>query len=211
MKINTKILLKVINNAPEALQRIKTIPWERCIVFVKNIKPRTWITLGSGLGLGVAGGVLLRQPEINKLSEAVKKSQSEQERLQLLVQEYHEVFVAIKANKDIIQADEYVEQAKRANEDARSIIMYQYAAKEYIEIGLKPRGDNGILVLPEKEYEYYLTFQKVQNGEKLEQDDAKKIQNYIYPRYKKQIENLVEYDFEELMTRLREYTTEKTI
>ena len=85
----------------------------------------------------------------------------------------------MKAKVDALQAKEYAEQAKKAGESARSVIMYQYAAKEYVEIWLKPRGDNGVLVLPEKEYSYYQIFKKVLNGEKLEQDDAKKLQNYI--------------------------------
>lgn len=195
--------MKMAKNAPKAIQQtIKNIPWEKGFTYVKNIKTSTWIALGSGIGIGVAGGALLRQPEINKLSEQVKAGQSEVERLQLIIRGYHEQFVAQKAKLDILQANEYADQAKQEHEDARSIIMYQYAAKEYVEIWLKPRGNNGVLVLPEKEYSYYQVFNKVLNGETLEQDDKKKVQNYIYPKYKKEIEGLVEYDFDELLKKI---------
>lgn len=199
MKMNFNLVKEVLQKAPSTLESLaKSIPWQQGIDFVKGIKPRTWLLIGSPL-LGVVGGVLLRQPKINKLTEQNKKYQSENERLHLLIDGYHEQFVAMRAKVDALQAKEYADQAKEAGESARSVIMYQYAAKEYIELSLRPRGENGVLVLPEKEYNYYIIFKRVLGGEMLEPGDAKKLQNYIYPKYRKQIEGLIEFDFSDLL------------
>ena len=177
----------------------KSIPWQSAVEIVKESS--TWFFLSGGL-IGIAGGALLRQPEVNKLSEEVKKSQSEIESLHTIVQSYHEGFVRMQAEVDTLKAKGFAEEAKKESENGRAYIMYQYAAKEYIELCLSPRDDRGVLVLPEKEYQYYLIFRKVINGETLEKEDAKKLQNYVYPKYKQEIEGLIEFNFDGLLKKL---------
>ena len=198
--MNSNTIKIFIKNAPRTFNEVaKRIPWQNAVKIIK--KPSTWIFLSGGL-IGVAGGVLLRQPEVNKLSEEIQKSHSEIERLQVIVQSYHEEFVRMQANVDILKAKGFAEDAKKESENGRACIMYQYAAKEYIELCLRPRDDRGVLVLPEKEYNYYLIFQKVMNGDMLEKEDAKNLQNYVYPKYKKEIEGLIEFNFDELLKKL---------
>ena len=170
--------------------------------FARTIKPGTWLLLGGVLSFGLAGGVLLRQPEINRLSEAAQKAQSEVESLRRLVQAYHDKFVELKASNEVLKAKAFEDNAKYNGVDMRAVIMYQYAAQEYIELFTRPQDEQGIRILSEKEYNYYQIFKKVVGGERLDEEDAKKLQNYIYPKYKKEIEGLIEVDFEALMKQI---------
>ena len=170
--------------------------------FARTIKPVTWLLLGGALSIGLAGGVLLRQPEINRLSEAAQKAQSEEESLRRLVQAYHDKFVELKASNEVLKAKAFADNAKYNGVDMRAVIMYQYAAQEYIELFTRPQDEQGIRVLSEKEYNYYQIFKKVVGGKRLDEEDAKKLQNYIYPKYKKEIEGLIEVDFEALMKQI---------
>ncbi len=40
------------------------------------------------------------------------------------------------------------------------------------------------------------------NGEKLVRGDAKYLQYYIFPKYKHQIENLIEFDYDGLLAQI---------
>lgn len=181
---------------------LKSIQWDSLIEnvkMVKRIKPTTLMAWSGGVGMGLAGGVLICQPQIDSLGEEVKKGQSEAERLQNIIRRYHEQFIGLKAKLETLQTKEYIEQAKQDKKDIRSVVMYQYAAKEYIGICLRQKGDDGEQSISEKENSFHLIFQKVLNGEKIGNDDARKIQNYVYPKYKKEIDNLIEVDFDELL------------
>ena len=92
----------------------KSIPWQSAVEIVKESS--TWFFLSGGL-IGIAGGVLLRQPEVNKLSEEVKKSQSEIERLHTIVQSYHEGFVRMQGEVDTLKAKEFAKEAKKESEN----------------------------------------------------------------------------------------------
>lgn len=180
-------------------ERVKRIPLKSVGEIIK--KPWMWVTVSASL-IGVAGGVLLRQPEINKLSEEVRKSHSEIERLHIIVQSYHEEFVRLQAKVNILKTKGFAEDARKESENGRASIMYQYAAKEYIELCLRPRDDRGVLVLSEEENHFYFIFKKVINGEMLEREDAKKLQNYVYPKYEQEIEGLIEFNFNGLLKKL---------
>lgn len=169
------------------------------VKMVKKVKSTTLMTFGSGIGIGLAGGVLIRQPEIDLLNEEVRRGQSEAEKLQTIIQGYHKQFIGLKAKLETLQTKEYAEQAKLDDANIRSIVMYQYAAKEYIGICLRQKGDDGEQSISEKEKNFHLIFQKVLNGEKIGNDDAWKIYNYVYPKHKKEIDNLIEVDFGELL------------
>ncbi len=165
-------------------------------------KPSTWAIFGGGLFLGGAGMYLLRQPEVNELKDEAKKAQSEVERLQIVINSYHNQFIALKVKLEALEAKSAADTAKQGIEDSRTLIMYQYATKEYIELCLRPRDEDGSFALPETEYYFYKIFKRVLNGEKLDLEDAKKLRNYILPKYQKKIENLVEFDFSALMQQL---------
>lgn len=57
--------------------------------------------------------------------------------------------------------------------------------------------------MPEKQYEFYHLFKNVINGEQLNDPDAEKTQEYIYPKYQNEIEELIELDLRELLERLQ--------
>ena len=56
--------------------------------------------------------------------------------------------------------------------------------------------------MPEKQYEFYNIFKNVVNGKTLNEQDSAKLQNYIYPKYKEEIEGMVEPQLNELLGRL---------
>ena len=193
----------IAKNAPKILNNAINSPliqttWNA----IKNVKPSTWAIFGGGIFLGGAGMYLLRQPEVNELKDEAKKAQSEVERLQIVIRSYHNQFIALKVKLEALEAKTAADAVKQGVEDSRTLIMYQYATKEYIELCLRPRDVDGSFALPEKEYYFYKIFKRVLNGEKLDLEDAKKLRNYVLPKYQKEIEDLVEYDFSALMQQL---------
>lgn len=161
-------------------------------------KPSTWLFLGGG----IAGGALIRQPKVNKLKKEVRAARSSEKRLKAIIYDYHEAFIVTKAKMEVLQAKNNIDEAKKKERYGRSLILYQYATKEYIEICLKTRYTHGKDNLSVKEINHYRIFQRVLNGEELVQEDARSIQNYIYPKYKRQIDGLIEYDFGNLLEQM---------
>ena len=195
--MNGNTIKAIIGKLPKlAKEGIKRFPWRKTIDYAK--KPSTWGVLVGG----IAGGGMLRQPKVNKLKKEVRVAHSREERLQVIIRRYHEEYVIMKAKMEVLQAQNNVDEAKKNEEYGRSLIMYQYATKEYIEICLKTRNDRGKRNLSEKELKHYRVFQRVLYGEKLAQEDAISIQKYIYPKYKRQIDGLIEFDFDELLAEM---------
>lgn len=164
---------------------------------LKKIKPETWAKLAIGATGGVIIGALIRQPEINKLKNIDKKALSENERLHLLIKSYHEEFHELKTRFEALKAYQLGEHIREYG-DLLSYVMYLYAAKEYIELSRKT-NDNKPIILPEAAKEFYSAFKSVINGKKLSPKDEKAIKEYIYPKYKKEIESLKECSFDEIL------------
>ncbi len=201
MRMNNKTIRGILQDLPKAINALgKRIDWQKAAAFLKN---NQGVALFVFSFLGLSGGYFLRQPEINRYAEDAKCIHSENARLRALVQHLREEFLRKRAEIDILKAKGYAKDAKIVSESGRGYIMYQYATKEYIELYLRPCDDNGMLTLSEEEHQFYLIFQRVINGEDLEEGDEKRVFDYIYPKYKEEIVSLTEFDFEELLKKLQ--------
>lgn len=163
---------------------------------LKKIKPETWAKIAIGAAGGVVLGALIRQPEINRLKNADKKALSENERLRLLIKSYHEEFHELKTRFEALKAYQLGEHIREYG-DLLSYVMYQYAAKEYIELSRKTNANKQV-VIPEESEVFYFAFKEVINGKKLSSKHAKAIKEYIYPKYKNEIESLKECSFDDI-------------
>ena len=88
--------------------------------------------------------------------------------------------------------------------NGKPYVMYLYAVKEYIFLWQKPRNNKGELLLQKDEYDFFRVFRTVINGGQLKEQEEKKLQNFIYPKYQNEIENLLEPDCNELLHQLRQ-------
>lgn len=175
---------------------LKKIDFSKIPITLKKIKPETWAKIAIGAAGGIVLGALIRQPEINKLKNVDKKALDENERLRLLIKSYHEEFHELKTRFEALKAYQLGEHIREYG-DLLSYVMYQYAAKEYIELSRKT-DVNKKIIIPEESKEFYFAFKEVINGKKLSSKHAKAIKEYIYPKYKNEIESLKECSFDEI-------------
>ena len=164
---------------------------------LRKIKPDTWAKLGLGAAGGVALGTLIRQPEINKEKATNKRTQDENARLQALIVSYNEQFVEQKRKLEALKVYQFISHMKEYG-NMISCLTYQYGAREYIILLDGPKRW-GKLKIPREATDFFNAFQKVVDGKDVSKTEGDAIKNYIYSKYKKEIESLQECDFHEVM------------
>lgn len=156
-------------------------------IIVKN--KRMIMGMGTGIAVGVALGALSRQPEINRIKGKQVALLNENERLRKALANLDDRMEGLRKKIEALKAFQFVERAKQT-EELRGCIQYQYAAKIYIETGIK-KSDGG--ALSTKEIQYMNAFERILNDE-YNDGDAKYIGETVLPLYKEKIDNLIEYD-----------------
>lgn len=166
-------------------EAVKQIPWEKVAEVIGLI--------GAGYGLKA----LLDQGQISSLKGACDGLQNENEKLREATKTLNDKVYVMKKKIEALKASNIVEKAKSTAE-LKSCITYQYATKEYIEIAIK-KANGGTPSFEERDYSSI--FEKVLNVD-CTLEDAKLIEEYIVPRYKNRIDNLIEFDCTSLLAKL---------
>lgn len=164
---------------------LKNVPWTEVL---------KWIGI---IGTAYGFGVLSMQPEISNLKESNEEKQNENERLRYAVAKLNSCVDTQQKKIEALKAYQFTEKAKSAAE-LRSVIITQYATKEYIEIAIKKSNGNNLSFDDKK---FSLTFEKILNADYTE-DDAKFVENFVIPKYKQKIDNLIEFDCTSLLEKL---------
>lgn len=159
-----------------------------------------WMQIAKTMGLIGAGyglKAILDQVQISKLKSACEGLQTENEKLRETVKTLNDSVCRMKKKIEALKASNFVEKAKSTSE-LKSCIIYQYATKEYIEIAIK-KASGGTLSFEERKYSSI--FEKVLNADIIA-EDAKYIEEYVLPKYKNKIDNLIEFDCTCLLEKL---------
>lgn len=163
----------------------KKVPWTKIAEVIGLI--------GAGYGLKA----ILDQAQISKLKSACEGLQNENEKLRETVNTLNNSVFVMKKKIEALKASSFVEKAKRTAE-LKSCITYQYATKEYIEIAIK-KASGGKISFEERKYSS--VFEKILNADIIA-EDAKYIEEYVLPKYKNRIDNLIEFDCTSLLEKL---------
>lgn len=203
--MNTKVLNRIVKEAGKLAKKIDYAKLARAgkeaaYGLVELAKKVPWTKIAEGIGLIGAGyglKAILDQAQISKLKSACEGLQTENEKLRETVKTLNNSVYVMKKKIEALKASNIVEKAKSTAE-LKSCITYQYATKEYIEIAIK-KANGGTLSFEERKYSSI--FEKVLNADVIA-EDAKYIEEYVLPKYKNKIDNLIEFDCTSLLDKL---------
>ena len=151
-------------------------------------------------GGGAVAGAMARQPEINRLKDQVKKLQEEVLRLQSVIKEQDRQIRELRIRYNALKAYSFSERAKqRAN--LKGAIMFQYCFKEYMDLLIVQTNKNNF-VLKDEEKTFFNIFEGLVNNQEKSVEEMMFLREYIRYKYAHQIDNLIEYDMNNIIERV---------
>ncbi len=142
--------------------------------------------------LGVIGGALLRQPEINRLKKDIENLKKEYADLEKKLETQDNQIRELKIRYLTLKGWQFLQKFKERRY-MRGCIIYEYALKEYIPI-LKKAERTENLNMDTKESLFYAAFDRILNKGVMKDKDRSSVMNYILEKYKKDINNYQELD-----------------
>jgi hypothetical protein len=148
------------------------------------------ILVGAG---GLIAGMLVRQPEINRLKKQVKLLQAEIARLQIVLKEQTRQVSELKIRYNAIKSLHFLEKRK-VGKITRGTVIFQYAWREYLELTIhmaragKPT---------EEEKHFFVIFETLISENDVGLVEKLFLKNYIASKYDHQIRNLIPLEAEE--------------
>lgn len=155
-------------------------------------------TIGS-LG-GAIVGVLLRQPEINKLKKQIKKLQVEIKRLQVLREEQDHQINELLIRYKSLRVYQFISKLN-VRKNIRGQLILQYATKDYLELLIK--RVSGEYVVTKEDTVFCNIFSKIIDGETVTDEEKQAVKEYITFKHNREIKSLQECDTTQAFERLR--------
>lgn len=144
---------------------------------------------------GTIVGALSRQPEINRLKQQVKTLQQEVGRLHRLIDEQDRQIKSLKVQVNGMKGYQRVQALGRT----KGAVMQQYAFKEYIDLCCEQAKNRSIT---EKEGLFFNIYENMLNGVDVDLSSKVFLKEYLLSRYSYQIENFIEIDSNDVISRL---------
>ena len=156
-----------------------------------------------GLGGGTTFGVLVRQPQVNKLQEQVRKLQEELKQMQLLVSnvqkdmEILRLKMQMDTQRDLLEAMQ--DQASEENCHLGTII-YAYGLKEYLELKLSYLLEH--CDISEKEALFIDSFALSLDGKDTDKTIKTFLREYLVGKYNEEIQTLEMPDLDSILRKI---------
>lgn len=167
-----------------------------------NDKVMMAIGAALGLGGGVGMGLLLRQPEINKLHKQVKMLQGDVERLQAVVEEQDQEIAQLIVEYKAVSVIHFF-QRSAMKEEIEDKLLNQYAAADYLRLLLD--CVNGDYKMEPDDVRFYKSFGRMLNNEPIDYDDKEFVKEYVRVRHSGQIRRLEICDTENVFEEIKAY------
>ena len=154
---------------------------------------------------GLAAGLLLRQPEINRLHAQIKALQANVDQLQGIVEEQNnEIEILIERYKALgfLQFSE----RKKLKEELEDELLEQYAVAEYI--GLLISCVNGDREMDPEDVKFYKGFGKMLANKVIGYQEKQLVRSYVMARHGAEIKALKECNPDDFLQQLRSYSKE---
>ncbi len=146
---------------------------------------------------GFVVGALSRQPKINELKKQVESLKAEVTRLQGCIKKQKNQISELKKRYIALKGFQFLKQIKQ-REYLKGSLMYQYALKDYLEILIDADHINKVN-MNKGEIKFYNAFGKILNAGQITDKDRSVIIEYISEKYKSEIDNFQEPDFDKIM------------
>lgn len=164
---------------------------------MKHLKEIIWGVVFALLGLFT--GLLLRQPQVNKLKKQVKTNVADNGRLvtlnETIQKDYSELLLKVKAHRAFFLVN------KKTTGSLTENLTLQYSLFDYLSILMKRirAGEK----LEKDELRFLNAFEKVVNGDELSSSDKKTIKDYTTKRHEKEIKQQMPCNCNPLLENLK--------
>ena len=166
------------------------------------------ILAGTG---GVSIGALLRQPEINSLKAAIAKLQEELTRVNNLTNSTLKDIEIIRLKLKIESNEKLLQELKGTGTLKEGSIAYAYCLKEYIEIKIRFLLKN--LDITQEQAEFVDAFSIILDDKVSKSEEEIRIKEFIkefiFKKYKSEIDQLIVPDLKALLAQLKKEVEEK--
>lgn len=164
---------------------------------MKFLKDKLWAILL--LIVGLFTGLLLRQPQVNRLKKQVQTLIADNGRLVKLNSKIQKDYAELLLNVKALRAFSF--EKKKVKGNLAENVILQYSLYDYLTILLKciRAGEK----LEKEELRFLNAFEKVVNGDTLSTGDKKNMKDYTIKRHDKEIKQQVPCDCNPLMEDLK--------
>lgn len=158
-----------------------------------------------GSAVGFAGGLLFRQPEINRLHDQIKKLQANVDQLQGIVEEQNneiELLITRYNSLGFFQFTERKELKERLEEE----LFGQYAVADYVNLLIT--CVNGDYEMDADDIKFYKGFGKILGNKVISYQEKQFVRSYVMKRHGREISALQECKPDAILQQLRSYNKE---
>ena len=172
------------------------------------MKPPLIAAIGGalGAGAGLIVGVLIRQPEINKLKRQVKSLQAQVDALQEAVGAQKEEIAALLLKLKTLKIHQVIRSHEIKNE-IREALLVQYASKDYLQLLLECA--KGAHQMDKDDVRFYSAYNKLLAEKKLSNNERSCINSYVSERHQAELSSLRECDVQPTLDEIRDFDTEE--
>lgn len=167
---------------------------------MKFLKDKLWAILL--LIVGLFTGLLLRQPQVNRLKKQVQTLITDNGRLVKLNSKIQKDYAELLLNVKALRAFSF--EKKKVKGNLAENVILQYSLYDYLTILLKciRAGEK----LEKEELRFLNAFEKVVNGDNLSNGDKNIIKDYTFKRHEQEIKKQMPCDCEHLLAELKSVT-----
>lgn len=168
------------------------------------MKPPLIAAIGGilGAGAGLVAGVLIRQPEINKLKKQVKSLQAQTAALQDAVAAQKEEIAALLLKLKSLRIYQVVKKHEIKNE-IREALLVQYASNDYLRLLLETA--KGTHQMDESDIRFYKAYNKLLAEKKLSDKEKSCIDAYVQERHQSELSSLQECDMQPVIDEIESF------
>lgn len=159
-----------------------------------------------GAGAGLVAGVLIRQPEINKLKKQVKSLQRQVGALQEAVKAQNEEIAALLLKLKSLKIYQVVKKHEVKNE-IREALLVQYASKDYLQLVLECA--RGAYQMDKEDIRFYNAYNKLLAEKKLSQKEQSCIDEYVQEHHQAELSSLQECDIQPVLDEIESFEKEE--
>lgn len=151
---------------------------------------------------GLITGILIRQPEINKLQKLVKRLQKEIDRLEQAVQEQNDEIAALMVEYRALKIYQF-SRRKELREGIQDELVFQYATADYLNLLLD--YVNADVEMTKDDIRFYETYGKMIAEKPIDYKEKQFIRDYVRARHSLEIDRLEQCETQPVISRIREY------
>lgn len=160
---------------------------------VETVNNKVLLAL-TGILSGAAGllaGILVRQPEINKLHKLVKRLQKEIDRLEQAVEEQNDEITALMLKYKALKIYQFG-QRKELKESIQDELVFQYATADYLNLLLD--YVNADIEMSKEDLRFYEAYGKMIAEKPIDFKEKQFIKEYVRGRHTTEITRLKQCD-----------------